>query len=317
MDLIIIASAGFLMIVGGLLALFFAWRSLNSDELSARIQAYIVEDVSAQERWSPALDMRDRELKGSVIRRIFVPGLRRISQLFGRLTPGNVLTQLEHQLAVANNPMGLRAREFFGLRIVFLLLGIGLTYVLMVRFGSNRLYWLIGVITLLIFAYLPKLFLLRLIQRRQNDVRKGLPDALDMLSVCATAGLGFDQAMQRVSEHWKTAVSQELDRVVSEMEVGVSRQNALRNMANRLDITELSSFVSLLIQSDQLGMSVADTLHSQAEQMRVERRFRAQEAIRKVPIKMLFPMTFLILPAIFAIILGPAVPAMRDFFQNF
>ena len=108
-------------------------------------------------------------------------------------------------------------------------------------------------------------------------VRKGLPDVLDMLSVCAEAGLGFDQAMQRVSEYWKTPVGLEFGRVIREMEMGLSRKEALRNLAERLDITELSSFVAVIIQSDELGMSIADTLQSQAKQMREDRRFRAQD----------------------------------------
>ena len=103
---------------------------------------------------------------------------------------------------------------------------------------------------------------------RQEKIRRGLPDALDMLSVCAEAGLGFDQAIQRVSEHWKTPVAVELGRVVQEMEMGVQRQQALRNLADRIDIMELSSFVAVIIQSDQLGMSIAETLHVQAKQMR-------------------------------------------------
>jgi tight adherence protein C len=148
-------------------------------------------------------------------------------------------------------------------------------------------------------------------------IRRGLPDALDMLSVCAIAGLGFDQSMRRVSEHWDTPISNEFGRVVAEMEMGVSRREALRSMAERLNVSELSSFVSVIIQSEQLGMSIADTLHAQAEQMRIERRFRAQEIARTIPIKMLIPLAFLIFPALMAIIIGPAVPALIELFQNF
>ena len=101
------------------------------------------------------------------------------------------------------------------------------------------------------------------------------------------------------------------------MEMGLSRQEALRNFADRVAMPEISSFASLIIQSDQLGMSVSDTLHSQADQMRVERRYRAQEEARKIPTKMLFPMAFMIFPAIFAVVLGPAIPSLLDFFTGF
>jgi tight adherence protein C len=155
-----------------------------------------------------------------------------------------------------------------------------------------------------------------LVRRRQDRIRRNLPDALDMLSVCADAGLGFDQSMQRVSENWKTPLGLELGRVVKEMSLGSSRAQAMRAMANRLDIIELSSFVSVILQSDQLGMSIADVLHSQANQMRIERRHWAQEQARKIPVKMLFPMIFLILPALFLIILGPALPAIQEVFSG-
>jgi len=152
--------------------------------------------------------------------------------------------------------------------------------------------------------------------RRRDSIGKGLPDALDMLSVCVEAGLGFDQALQRVSEHWKTPLGAELGRVVAEIGMGVPRRQALRNLAERVDIEHLASFVAVILQSDQLGMSITDTLHAQAEQMRIERRFRAQELARKMPLKMLFPLLLLIFPALFAVILGPTIPVLADFFST-
>jgi tight adherence protein C len=109
----------------------------------------------------------------------------------------------------------------------------------------------------------------------------------------------------------------ELSRTMGEMEMGLSRSEALRNLSNRLDVSELSSFVTLILQADQLGMSISDTLQAQAEQMRVERHYRAEEQARKIPIKMLLPMAFLIFPAIMAIILGPAIPDLIQFFSEF
>ena len=139
---------------------------------------------------------------------------------------------------------------------------------------------------------------------------------MDMLSVCATAGLGFDQSLQRVSEYWDTPIGHEFGRVINEMEMGLSRREALRNFSDRLDIREISSFVALILQTEQLGMSISDTLHAQAEQMRIERRFRAQEQAQKAPIKMLIPMALLIFPALLAVILGPALPILREVFNS-
>jgi tight adherence protein C len=136
-----------------------------------------------------------------------------------------------------------------------------------------------------------------------------------MLSVCTSAGLSFDQSLQRVSQEWQTQMSWELGRVVSEMEMGLTRRDALRNLVNRLDVSELSSFVSIIIQSDQLGMSISDTLHSLASQMRIEWRFKAQEEARKVPVKILIPLVFLIFPAMLVVIMGPSIPALIEMFE--
>jgi len=178
-------------------------------------------------------------------------------------------------------------------------------------------YWVAAAIALLIFFLLPSAWLQRKVRQRQDAVRKGLPDAMDMLSVCATAGLGFDQAIQRVSEHWNTPVGVEFGRVIHEMEMGLSRREALRNLADRLEISELSSFVAFVLQSEQLGMAISDVLHTQAGQMRAERRFRAQEQAQKIPTKMLFPMAFLIFPAVLAVVLGPALPKLFNVFSSF
>jgi tight adherence protein C len=318
MNLATIVIAGFIMIgIGSLIiALGLRWF-LRSDDVSSRVYSFMADQNPALQRRSSVLEFRDRELSGSLIRRVLTPRLRAFSLVLGRLTPASAISELENQLLVANNPMGLGAREFYGVRVGFTVLGLLFLFVVPARFGLNRTGILIGLLAFLVIAYLPKLWLLQRMRLRQDNIRSGLPDALDMLSVCAAAGLGFDQALQRVSEYWITDVGVEFARVISEIELGISRRDSLRNLSDRLDVTEMSSFISLLLQSEQIGMSIADTLHSQAEQMRTERRFRALEQIRKVPIKMLVPMTFLILPAMFAIILGPAVPAMLEFFENF
>jgi tight adherence protein C len=259
--------------------------------------------------------VRQDELSGSFVTRTLVPGFKALAGFFGRLTPVNTQAIISRQLAIAGNPLRLGAREYFGLRIIFILLGIWFGFLIFQRYtGSMR--FILSPLAYFYISSLPKIWLNSRVRRRQNRIRKALPDALDMLSVCAEAGLGFDQSLLRVSEQWKTALGAEFGRVVAEMEMGVSRRDALRHLAERLDVQELSSFIAVILQSDELGMSIAETLHSQAAQMRIERRFRAQEAARKIPIKMLFPMIFLILPSLMAVILGPLVPVFLDFFQG-
>jgi tight adherence protein C len=264
----------------------------------------------------PTVRIQPRQLTGSFSSRIFMPMIKNTGRVLGRLTPAGAIESLSHQLLVAGYPLGLGAREFFGLNLASTFLGFLFSFIIVSR--GTRVLDIVSAILIFIFmAALPILWLRIRIERRQRRVRRGLPDALDMLSVCATAGLGFDQSLQRVSEHWNTPIGQEFGRVVSEMEMGLSRREALRNLAERLDISEISSFVALILQTEQLGMSISDTLHAQADQMRIERRFRAQEQAQKAPTKMLIPMAFLIFPALLAVILGPSIPVLIDVFRNF
>jgi tight adherence protein C len=317
MEISVVIASGLGLIIIGFIFLFISYRWSKMDDVSQRINMFVTQTELKYQRRSPLLEFRNRELTGSLGRRVLLPTFQRIIRLLGRLTPAKGLEELDRQLQAANNPFGLGPREFYGLRIGFTSLGFVGIYIVLLRLGINQIGIILALLSFLLISYFPKIWLLRKTRARQDEIRSGLPDALDMLSVCASAGLGFDQALQRVSEYWHTPVGVEFNKLVTEMELGLSRKDALHNLAERLEVTEMTSFVSLLIQSEQLGMSIADTLLAQSGQMRTERRFKALEEIRKVPIKMLFPMTFLILPAIFAIILGPAVPALIDFFNNF
>jgi tight adherence protein C len=171
---------------------------------------------------------------------------------------------------------------------------------------------LLGLLLLAVCLGAPGLWLSSRMKQRQDTIRRGLPDALDMLSVITAAGLSFDQAMLRLGQTFRTPVGMEFVRVVSEMEIGISRRQALRNLQARVDITELSSFVSVILQSETLGMSIADVLHSQAEQMRVYRQFRAKEIASQLPAKMMLPLVAFIFPALFGVLLGPFLPVLMQ-----
>ncbi|MDD2923205.1 MAG: type II secretion system F family protein, partial [Anaerolineales bacterium] len=173
-------------------------------------------------------------------------------------------------------------------------------------------YLLIALLILLVFLVAPGAWLNTMMKRRQDMIRKGLPDALDMLSVCVSAGLSFDQALLRVGQTFKTPIGIEFARVVSEIEVGVSRRQALRNLQARVDIPELSSFVAVILQSEALGMSIADVLHTQAEQMRIYRQYLAKEIAQLLPAKMMMPLVLFIFPALWAVILGPTLPVIME-----
>jgi len=157
------------------------------------------------------------------------------------------------------------------------------------------------------FYLLPTLWLSSRIGKRQTEIVKALPDALDLLTISVEAGLGFDAAMSKVAEKWENELSLAFSRVIQEIQMGKLRREALRDMADRMEVTDVSSFVAAIIQADQLGVSIAKVLRIQSEQMRIRRRQRAEEKAHQAPVKMLFPMAFLIFPALFIVLLGPAV----------
>jgi tight adherence protein C len=316
MELIIIGLVSVILIGVGALVALSSWRSINTDNVSIRLNDYVAQEMGNVSPSRTLLTGSSRELSGSLMKRLILPIIKSVGQLFGRMTPASQIESIRHKLTIAGNPLGLGAREFFGLRMVSILIGI-LAAIGLLQMGTGTVYWLSAAMAFGVFYLLPSAWLNRQVRQRQDAVRKGLPDALDMLSVCATAGLGFDQALQRVSEHWNSPVGVEFNRVIQEMEMGLSRREALRNMADRLDVNELSSFVAFVLQSEQLGMSISDVLHTQAAQMRAERRFRAQEQAQKIPTKMLFPMAFLIFPALLAVVLGPALPRLANVFRGF
>ena len=314
-QLIILGIGAAILIGAGIVAAILSLRNMNTDNMALRLNEFVAEETPQSEMHT-LLARETRELEGSLVSRLTVPFFKGLGQFFGRLTPTTQIEDLRRKLTIAGNPMGLGPREFFGLRVVIIILGIFAGLILF-RSGEGVIYWLSAIMLVVLGFMLPIGWLQRLVRQRQDAVRRGLPDALDMLSVCASAGLGFDQAIQRVSEHWNTAIGAEFGRMMQEMEMGLSRKEAMRNMADRLDVSELSSFVAFVLQSEQLGMSIAETLHTQAGQMRQERRFRAQEQAQKIPTKMLFPMALLIFPAIIAVVLGPALPKLFTVFENF
>jgi tight adherence protein C len=165
---------------------------------------------------------------------------------------------------------------------------------------------LIVAIFTVIGFFFPQLWLQSRINRRQRDVRKAMPDALDLLTICVEAGLGFDAAMSKVAEKWVNELSLAFGRCIREVQLGKTQREALRDMSDRLGLPEMTSFVAAVIQSQILGVSLAKVLRIQSDQMRIRRRQRAEEEAHKAPVKMILPMAFLIFPSILIILLTPA-----------
>ena len=179
------------------------------------------------------------------------------------------------------------------------------------KWPLGQTFLVVTIFTVLGFFF-PQLWLQTRINARQKDVRKAMPDALDLLTICVEAGLGFEAAMSKVSEKWENELSLAFARAIREIQLGKLRREALKSMADRIDLAEMSSFVAAIIQSETLGVSMAKVLRIQAEQMRMRRRQYAEELAHQAPVKMLIPMITFIFPSIFIVLMTPAILRIRS-----
>jgi tight adherence protein C len=234
--------------------------------------------------------------------------MRRLGEISTRFTPQNVLEQTRTRLELAGNPGRMDASTFMILHFVAAVVLGGLIFV--ISLFSHTFSLPIKILLVVVFTvlgyFLPDLLLKSRIDSRQKSVRKAMPDALDLLTICVEAGLGFDAAMSKVHEKWDNELALAFGRVIREIQLGKLRREALRDMAERLGIAEMTSFVAAVVQSEMLGVSMAKVLRIQSDQMRVRRRQYAEEQAHKAPIKMIFPMGLLIFPALMIVLLTPA-----------
>ncbi len=293
---VLIAALGALTLIVASIVLL---RRAEEDPLISRIEEYAIRDEP--------VSIEEIELSLPVTDRLLVPLLRRLSQLVIRLTPQTMLERSAHKLELAGSPGNISAAEFWAIRgIVAVVLG-GVFFFLLGNFGQDpgRRLLYTAAVTVLGF-FLPSLYLSATISRRQEAIIKKFPDALDLMSICVDAGLTFDGSMARVDEKWDDPLAREFGRVIYEIQLGKSRRQALRDMSNRMDVADVSSFVAAILQAEHLGVSIGRVLRIQSEQMRIRRRQRAEEKAHQAPIKMLFPLVFLIFPSMFIVLLGPA-----------
>jgi tight adherence protein C len=300
--LIIIIIA--VVVIGGaitLIAIGLRESSNQVDPLQERLMEYAARGETA--------NLEEIELSQPLSERVILPLARKLGEIATRFTPQNALQETALKLEQAGNPRGIEPTIFWATRFIA---AIGLAGLLGFVFTIATIDWtwgrklgIVAIFTILGF-YLPELLLRSRIQRRQKEITKSMPDSLDLLTICVEAGLGFDGAMAKVYEKWDNELSRAFGRVLREIQLGKLRREALRDMEIRIGIPEMTSFVAAIIQSEQLGVSMARVLRIQSDQMRIKRRQAAEEQAQKAPIKMLFPMGVLIFPSILIILLGPA-----------
>lgn len=293
------------LILGGIgLMVFVLMGSRRSDAIEARLNQFT-------ER---AMTLEEMELEQPFSQRVILPATRGLLTTLGKYGPRQSMDRLKLNLQLAGNPGNITPAMFIGLRVALTLM-LGLI-IMAVSFstmetGQAMLYSVIG----FVLGYmLPVMWLGRKITDRKKAIQKAMPDALDLLCISVEAGLAFDLALQRVTQKWDDELSREFKRVLSDVRLGRTRREALKDLADRTGVEDVQTFTSAIIQADQLGVSMSKILRIQADQMRVKRRQRAEALAQQAPIKMLFPMVFLIFPALFVVILGPAVPRLLQSF---
>ena len=303
---ILIGGAIYLVVVGNRAT---AAQDDNVDPLMARLAEF-------SER-GELVSLEQIELSQPFSERVLVPMARRFGEISARFTPQKVLLDTTRKLELAGNPGKIDAAMFLATRFIVPVIFDG--FLLLISrlapepWPLSRLFTALLVFGLIGFVF-PQLWLTSKIQARQKEIRKAMPDALDLLTICVEAGLSFDSAMSKVSEKWENQLSLAFARVIREIQLGKLQREALRDMADHLGISEMTSFVAAVIQSQQLGVSMSKVLRIQSEQMRMKRRQRAEEEAHKAPIKMIFPMGILIFPSIMIVLMTPALFQIMDAF---
>lgn len=306
------AILGIIFIILAVLAAGFAYVALRDsrgrDPLMERLAQFGHDDVpESLEKIELSLSFRDR---------VIVPVLRWFSGLLTRFTPQSQLDMARKLLDQAG--MTTEPAAFFASRIMYMvaLFVVGVVVFVVLRITNqtpvNAVLISVGLGAL--GYYLPVSSVQSRIKKRQANVVRSLPDALDLLVICVEAGLGFDQAIGKVYEKWDNDLALAFGRVLKEIQVGKQRRDALRDMAERMDVPDVSAFIAAVVQADQLGVSMGKILRIQSEQMRVKRRQRAQERAHQAPIKMMIPMVLLIFPSIWIVLLGPAIIQVKNVF---
>ena len=269
----------------------------SEDAVQARLSQLVVQAKTVEEM----------ELQQPFYERVMRPMIQRLARA-GRRQEGGLIQRIDAKLEKAGYPGGLRGADWVGVKLMALIAFAILFFLLGLLLLQEPV---VGLLLALVGADLgymaPEFWLGRRIKSRSWGMVLQLPDALDLLTISVEAGLGFDAALAKVVEKMDGPLVDEFRQALAEVRMGRVRRDALRDVANRADAQPVSNFIGAIVQAEQLGVPIAKVLQIQSNQLRIERRQRAEEAAAKAPVKMLFPMVGCIFPTIFIVILGPAV----------
>jgi tight adherence protein C len=307
MLLTLLAVAGIALLVAGLYLPY-----TGKDVIAERLAVFNQRSRSLEEI----------ELQQPFSERVLRPIIRQLADAMNRFQQARSKNPKENQvkgveaiqrkLALAGNPYRWTAADYLGIKVFAALVLGGLLFFMLTIGGDPGYAFIFGGIGLVFGWFGPDLLLRSKTQARQKQIRRSLPDALDLMVISVEAGLGFDAAIQRLVEKRSDALATEFARVLAEMRVGRSRRDALKDMVARTQVPDLNNFVGAILQAEQLGVSVTKVLSVQADQMRVLRRQRAEEKAAQLQLKLIFPLAIFIFPALCVVIMGPIWPTLAN-----
>ncbi len=269
-------------------------------------------------------DLRPRQDASSVshllsmpaLDRLIRPALRRVAGAIGGRAPGNLIAATEAQLVKAGRPFGLSAEAYLTLRLLVLGAALAGAYGLAMGPLAASIYRLpVAGFLVVIGALLPIYVIEKRIEHRHAEIRKTLPDIIDLLVVSVEAGAGLDDAIREAVERKEGPLIEEFDRLLGQMRVGKSRRQAWEDMAERVEEENLTALVASLVQAEEVGVSIGKALRAQAETVRVRRSLQVREMAATLPVKMLFPLVLFIFPSLFVVLLGPGLIGMTDILE--
>ena len=258
--------------------------------------------------------LRQQELEVPFRDRVLGPTMSNITSLGRRLTPADQVGRIRRRLDLAGNPAGWDVDRVVSLKVLMSLVAVCLSVLVSVLLDVGLLRGLAAVAVAGLLGWFgPSLIVYQMAYNRSAQILKDLPDALDLLTISVEAGLGFDAALAQVARNTDGPLAAEFFRVLQEMQIGTGRMDALRGLGERTDVGDLQSFVAAMVQADSYGVPVANVLRVQSDEIRLKRSQRAEEAAQKVPVKILVPLIFGVMPALFVVIIGPA--AVQAFYS--
>jgi tight adherence protein C len=268
-----------------------------------------------------ALTAAPKEMKAEIdapfADRVLLPLLARTQGLGRRLTPADANERIHEKLELAGNPRGWTADRVSAGKVVAFFAALAVSLLLSLAMGLGFLPTLGFVVLASLAGYMaPNLYLYQQAYDRAAVMQRALPDAIDLLTISVESGLGFDAAIAQVARNTEGPLSEEFARMLKEMQIGRGRSDALRSMADRTNLPDLRGFVSAMVQADAFGIPVGQVLRVQSSEIRVKKRQWAEEQAQKVPVKILVPLIFCILPCLFIAVLGPAGISIMDSFNG-